>query len=237
MKFFKRRIEVILSFKNNFPDPIIDYCSESVYYPSDDTYLILDFLKNNINDDFFDGKNIKNVKKILDLGTGTGIIAIFLQMIKKKHLKFKPEIYASDILKESIEYAKLNEKSNNEKSEIKFIESDLFNNFPNSLKNSFDVVIFNPPYLPSSNLFSRVDSKEKVDYSWNGGKGGLETIVKFLDQVNSFLNLDFYVYFISSSRTDLKELNEQILIKGFKHSIMEKKHMFFEDILLNRLER
>ena len=226
-----------MSFKTNFPDPIIAYCSESVYYPSDDTYVILDFFKNNINDDFFDGKKIEKVKQILDLGTGTGIIAIFLQMIKKKHLKFKPEIYATDLLKEAIECAKLNEKSNNEKSEIKFIESDLFTNFPNSLKNSFDVVIFNPPYLPSSSLISGEDSKEKIDYSWNGGKKGLETIFKFLDQVKLFLNLDFYVYFISSSRADLKELNEQILIKGFKHSIMEKKHMFFEDILLNRLER
>ena len=226
-----------MSFKNNFPDPIIDYCSESVYYPSDDTYLILDFFKNKINDDFFDGKNIKNVKKILDLGTGTGIIALFLRVIKKTHLKFKPEIYASDILKASIECAKLNEKSNNVKSEIKFIESDLFNNFPNSLKNSFDVVIFNPPYLPSSNLISRVYSKEKIDYSWNGGKKGIETILKFLDQVSLFINNNFYVYFISSSRADLKELNEQILKKGFKNRIIEKKHIFFEDIMLNRLER
>ena len=226
-----------MSFKNNFSDPIIDYCSESVYYPSDDTYLILDFFENNINNDFFDGKNIKNVKRILDLGTGTGIIAIFLQLIKKKHLKFKPEIYSSDILKEALECAKLNEISNNDKNEIKFIESDLFFNFPNSLKNSFDVVIFNPPYLPSLNLISGGDSKEMIDYCWNGGKRGLETILKFLDQVKLFLNNDFYIYFISSSRADLKELSEQILKKGFKNKIMEKKHMFFEDILLNRLER
>ncbi len=53
-----------------------------------------------------------------------------------------------------------------------------------------------------------------------------------------FLNLDkaHYVYFISSSRSNIDELEKQIIDLGFKNEKLEKIHIFFEDIILNRLQ-
>ena len=221
---------------NTLPDPIINYIFENIYAPSDDTYLIIDYFKKKIDHNHFDGIKIQEIKRILDIGTGSGAIAIFFQIIKTNNPNFNPVIYASDISEEAIECAKLNEKANNFDNKIKFIQSDLFKSFPDTLKNSFDIIVFNPPYLPSSELINDSINKAKIDYSWDGGKKGYEIIIKFLENVNKFIKKDSYMYYISSSKSNLNKLVDYIVEKGFKNQILEKKHIFFEDIILNRLE-
>jgi len=224
---------------NLFPDPNIDCPFEDVYAPSDDTYLIIDYFKDHINENYFDGLDIKKIKNILDMGTGTGIIALFLQEVKKKKSNFSPRIFASDILENAIKCAKFNEIFNNLKKSVTFIHSDLFKKFPANLKNSFNVIIFNPPYLPSFKFNNKVRAKRSIDNSWDGGKTGFELFLEFILQAKPFINLDqkFYIYYISSSISNFQEINKQLEISGFKNTTLKKKHIFFEDIILNRLEK
>ena len=222
-----------------FPDPNIDCPFEDIYAPSDDSYLIIDYFKDHINENYFDGLDIKNIKNILDMGTGTGIIALFLQEVKKKISNFSPNIYASDILGEAIKCAKLNDIFNNHKKSISFIHSDLFKNFPGNLKDSFNVIIFNPPYLPSFKFNNKVRAKKKIDSSWDGGKTGFELFLEFILQAKPFIQLDqkFYIYYVSSSVSNFQDIYDQLERSGFKNRTLKKKHIFFEDIILNRLEK
>jgi HemK-related putative methylase len=220
---------------SNLPDPYIKNDFETVYSPSDDTYLLIDYFKQNINFFSFDGIEISKIKRILDIGTGTGIIAIFLQKICDSIPNFNPEIYASDILDDAITCAKINEKLNNINNKIHFIKSDLFNSFPNDLRNSFDIIIFNPPYLPSIKCQESKKVKLDIDRSWNGGIKGWEIFLRFIEHFKNFLNFPSYVYYISSSVTNLLELNNLLQGKGLVNKILAKKHIFFEDIFLNRL--
>jgi len=221
-----------------FPDPIIDYDFENVYRPADDTYLVIDYFRYHLDYYFFDGIPLKNIRNVLDMGTGTGYIALSLQIMKATIPKFNPKIYASDILEEAIILSKKNERINNFESVIEFITSDLFKSFPKSLKHLFDIIIFNPPYLPSSNITQKDSSKKKIDYSWDGGELGFETFLSFLDEAKEFLNLksNSRIYYVSSSRIDLKLLNELISKKGYERTYLNKIHIFLEDICLNRLE-
>ncbi len=210
-----------------------------VYSPSDDSYLIIDYLKENISNSHFDGLEFNNINNILDMGTGSGIIAIFFLLIKKIFSKFNPKIYASDILEEAIVCSKLNEKINHFEDEIKFYQSDLFNSFPKNLKHAFNIIVFNPPYLPSIEI-EKVNNKKPINFSWDGGVKGIEILERFINQVIEFIDLSdknsSYIYFISSSRADIKELDNLIQDRGFKRRVVKKKHIFFEDILLNKLE-
>jgi HemK-related putative methylase len=200
--------------------------------------MLIDYFKKNINLEYFDGIKVNDIRKLLDLGTGTGIIALFFQMIKSFIPKFKSVIYASDISEDSINCAKKNEVSNGFKNQIKFFQSDLFSSFPENLKNSFNIIIFNPPYLPSLSPSFKVNAKSKIDVSWNGGEEGFELLIRFIHEVKDFLNFDkkSYIYFINSSITSNKKFFNFVENEGFENKILDKKHFFFEDIFLNRLE-
>jgi len=221
------------------PDPIIINKFKSVYSPSDDSYLIIDYFKEKISNSDFDGLEFNNINNILDMGTGSGIIPIFFLLIKKKYSKFNPKIYASDILEKAIVCSKLNEKINRFENEIIFLQSDLFNSFPQNLKHTFNIIIFNPPYLPSIEI-EKVNNKMPINFSWDGGIKGIEVLKRFINQVIEFIDINgkngSYIYFISSSRADIKELDNLIRDRGFKRRVVKKKHIFFEDILLNRLD-
>jgi len=221
---------------SKFPDPIINCDYKNVYSPSDDTYMALDYFKSRIDSTNLDGIKLSKIRNILDLGTGTGIFAIFFQLVKNKFQNFNPNIYASDILEEAIKCAELNQIENGIDNKILFIKSDLFKLFPNHLKASFNIMIFNPPYLPSSQLMKK-EEKEVIDYSWDGGSKGYETLINFLKSAVSYLNLknEHYIYCITSSRTNLKSLNKEIINLGYENEIVGEKHIFFEDLYINRL--
>jgi len=80
--------------------------------------------------------------EILDLGTGSGAIAISLA----KEIE-SAAIWASDISFEALEVAKENAKHHNLNSRIRFCQGDLWQPFSNS-STAFDIVISNPPYIP-----------------------------------------------------------------------------------------
>ena len=72
--------------------------------------------------------------------------------------------------------------------------------------------------------------KKKIDYSWDGGLKGYKIIVEFLSAAKIFLNLkkEHFIYCITSSRTDLIELNRIFINLGYKNRIVEKEHIFLK---------
>ncbi len=84
---------------------------------------------------------------ILDIGTGSGCIAISL----KKNLK-KSIVYAFDVSEDALNTARQN--SDNHDVEIKFIHQDILNNFEFSEADLLDVVVSNPPYVTPQEQFN-----------------------------------------------------------------------------------
>lgn len=94
--------------------------------------------------------NNKNNLKILDLCTGSGIIAITL---KKELYQISIDVVASDISEEAIEVAKENAQYHD--TDVRFIQSDIFNN----IDDKFDIIVSNPPYIDRKD---EVTMKENV---------------------------------------------------------------------------
>lgn len=76
--------------------------------------------------------------KILDIGTGSGCIAMALA----KGIP-NTKVYALDVSEEALKVAKENAESNN--LEIEFIQMDILN--PSTLELKFDIIVSNPPYV------------------------------------------------------------------------------------------
>lgn len=118
--------------------------------------------------------------KILDLGTGSGIIAIEV----KKALPHA-QVWASDISQEALDLAKENARSHHV--EIDFIRSDVFDQFPAGLK--FDLILSNPPYISYDDQDQMDASVKKYEpkEALYADQGGLAIYQRILDQASRFL--------------------------------------------------
>ena len=107
-------------------------------------YKVLEYIKKSKKDSF----------RILDLCTGSGIIAITL---KKEIVEKYTEIVASDISEKALSIAI--ENANNNNANITFIKSDLFDN----ISGKFDLIISNPPYISYKDKITIKDNVLKYD--------------------------------------------------------------------------
>lgn len=130
-------------------------------------------------------ENLGN-KKILDIGTGSGIIAITLKAESKENI----DVVASDISNKALEIAKINASKIGVN--IKFIESDLFEN----IENKFDIIVSNPPYL-SSDEYLNVDKLlyHEPKNALVAGRKGFEIYQKIIEESENYLNNNGKIFF------------------------------------------
>ncbi len=111
--------------------------NKNVLIPRPETEELVEWILNEIKD--LKLKAEDNFK-ILDIGTGSGCIAIAL----KKNLA-SAEITAIDISKDALKVARDNAIINNVK--INFQQKDILKSIPGESKDSFDLIVSNPPYI------------------------------------------------------------------------------------------
>ncbi len=124
---------------------------------------------------------------ILDLCTGSGVIAVCLAKNTKSN------IFATDISEKALSVAMENAEINNVK--VNFKESNLFNDLKKSKK--FDIIVSNPPYVPTLDI-EKLD-KEVKDYdpkiALDGGKDGLDFYRKIIKQSVNYLTKNGMIFF------------------------------------------
>ena len=149
--------------------------------------------------------------KVLDLMTGSGVIAITIAK------KTECLIYASDISEQALEIAKRNAKSN--KVKVNFIESDIFKNFK---KQKFDIIISNPPYIPSQEILTLEDEVKKYDpiLALDGGDDGLFFYREIAENAADFLNEKGMIVFEIGENQGLEV--KKLLQKNFKNIRIKK---------------
>ena len=130
----------------------------------------------------------KNNLKILDLCTGSGIIAITL---KKELEQVLVDVIASDISEEAIEVAKENAQSHD--ATIKFVKSDIFNN----IDDKFDIIVSNPPYIDRKDEVTMKDNVLKYDphLALFAEEEGMYFYRKIIEQANDYLNENGVIFF------------------------------------------
>ena len=125
----------------------------------------------------------KGDTQILDIGTGSGNIAISLTKFNK-HCK----LISLDIRDEALKTAKANAELNGVFGRIQFIKSDLFNALPDKFLASFDCIVSNPPYVPKWEIktlsgFVQDEPRAAID----GGEDGLNFYRKIIKNAPSYL--------------------------------------------------
>ena len=179
---------------------------ENVYVPAEDSYLLAENLE------------VENGKSVLEIGTGSGIVAMYASKLTDK-------VTAPDINFDAIQLAESNFKANN----IDNVEL-LFGNLFEPVKDrKFDVILFNTPYLPTE---EGEVIEDNLNYAFDGGLNGRKVIDLFLNEVKNHLNDGGIVQLIQSSLSDNDETLNKLDELGFIAEIAKKEHYFFEDIVL-----
>lgn len=159
--------------------------TEGVFIPRPETEILVETTIETIKNK----ARSKESVKILDIGTGSGCIAVSLS----KFLPFA-EITAVDISKVSIDAACKNAKLNNVENRIKFIKSDLFSNLQSGdvslskARQKYDIIISNPPYIPRGDLNDlSIEVKCEPGIALDGGEDGLEFYRRIINRAHPFL--------------------------------------------------
>lgn len=176
------------------------YVDENVLIPRQDTEILVEEV-------IKIAKKI-NAKKILDLCTGSGAIAISLA----KYIE-NSEITAVDISSKALNIAKINSKNNNVENQITFIESDLYKNLP---KEKYDIIVSNPPYIKEE-IIKKLDKEVQREpkLALDGGYDGLDFYRKIVSKADEYLK--FHGYLCLEIGYDQKEEVEEIISKQEKY--------------------
>ena len=167
-------IQYILGEVNFYGYPI--KVSRHVLIPRFETELLVEKTLNKINK-YFKNENID----ILDMGTGSGCIAISL-----KHNLPNSNIFALDIFKEALSIAKKNALDN--KTNITFIESDM-TTYKDKL---YDVIISNPPYISYEEPIMELVKNNEPHLALYAKDNGLYFYKKIIDNIK-YITKDKYL--------------------------------------------
>jgi len=182
-----------------------------VYYPREDTMLFCEFLSKHLN------TRSRSYSKILDMGCGCGVLGIVASKILRK------TVVCCDVNTSAINASLFNANLNHAR--IRAIESDLFSRLKNE---TFDLILFNPPYLPPAKEDMLVEESERA--AWCGGG---KLISRFLSEARNHLTENGRIYLLYSTLTEKIDFGAH----GFDAALVESKKLPWEKLFIAELRK
>jgi release factor glutamine methyltransferase len=176
---------------------------DDVYEPAEDSFLLADAAL------VFANKGMK----ILEIGTGTGFVSVVIRA------NMEVDLVATDINPHAVKCAYENG--------VPTIRADMFSGF--KPVKFFDMIIFNPPYLPTLG-----DDKVPgwLNYAFDGGADGTESLCRFLESVGLYLRPMGTVLLLVSSLTGIEQTKSWMEKSGLEAEVVAKEKCFFEELVV-----
>ncbi|NJD75790.1 MAG: methyltransferase [Candidatus Methanoperedens sp.] len=173
--------------------------SPDVYEPSEDSFLLAEAALS----------EIKNSETILEIGCGSGIIAAIINS------NTKARVIGIDINPHAARCAK--------KNGVEVIRGDLLN----CIKGKFDIILFNPPYLPTS---EEEKNEGWINAALDGGHDGRRIIFRFLEQAGNNLSDNGLILMVVSSLTGIGVVKSKMESLGYYVEDKKQERFMFEQL-------
>jgi len=126
-------------------------------------------------DKYFANKDVQ----LLDVGTGSGCLAITLQIEESKYIK----VFATDISEEALDVARQN--ANNLNASVTFLKGNMLEPVKDK---KIDILVSNPPYIPEKEEVDEIIINNEPHVALFGGEDGLKFYREILSNASSILN-------------------------------------------------
>ncbi|KAL1737505.1 S-adenosyl-L-methionine-dependent methyltransferase [Schizophyllum commune] len=176
---------------------------ESVYEPAEDTFLLLDALE-------ADATALRDMKPTiaLEIGSGSGCVSAFLGKI----LPGVP-ILCADINLHACKCTRQTGFKNQVMLEP--INASFASPLRSRLKNSVDILLFNPPYVPTeSEEAYYAQSGMTLPGSWAGGTDGMQVTDLFLPDVPDLLSPRGRFYLVAVKQNNIQDIASRMGVMG-----------------------
>jgi release factor glutamine methyltransferase len=159
---------------------------------------------------------------VLELGTGCGLISLVAARTARK-------VVATDLSPDAVRLATYNIQLNHFEGKIEVRQGRLFE--PVQVEERFDLILFNPPYLPLER--EGCDRHQAwLETAWNGGPNGRCVIDPFIRGCKDFLRPRGAIQMVQSSLSGFKQTSSLLTQEGFNWRVTASAPSFFEKILL-----
>lgn len=176
------------------------YVNKNTLIPRPETEYLVEETHNLIK------KHLKTGEiNILDIGTGSGVIAITLKELNKNY-----NITATDISKKALKIAKKNAKKHNQ--EINFVNTNLYQ----GINKKFDCIISNPPYIEeNSKNIEKIVKENEPKLALFGGTDGLDYYKQIIKNIKQIIKQNHIIAFEigENQGNKLKQIIKQELPK------------------------
>lgn len=194
----------------------------TVYEPAEDSFLLATYASSLV------GKPQQGISpppppgiRVLEMGCGSGIVSLSAALANRNN-----DVTGVDVNPEAVKCSQENAEINGI-SNAHFFISDLFA----GISGKFDVILFNPPYLPTTRKEKLALEDENAAY--DGGKSGLKTFYRFSHEAPSHLFLGGKVAVIATSLNDgIKKTLSQLESRVGPSQMLATESFFFEKLAL-----
>jgi len=166
--------------------------------------------------EFLSNQNLSGEPKVLDLGTGCGILAIAAAQKTRN-------VVAVDINPEAVRCARINVILNGLEERVKVLAGDLFDPVRGE---RFDLVVFNPPYLmgePATPFEQSLFSRDIAE--------------RFASRLDQQLSAEGSALLLLSERGTPQRFLRELVGNGFSHTVVEERKALAERLRIHRVVR
>lgn len=201
------------------------YVDQNVLIPKPDTELLVEQALLAVDKAFATAPEKKADYKIADVCTGSGCIAISVLKTLFQKYGSSIKVTASDISKAALAVAEKNANrllSQEERQNISFYQGDLFQAFSSSENQKFDMILSNPPYVPT-NLTEELlsDGRSEPRLALDGESDGLGIIRRLVVEAKNHLKVGG-VFFLEAGEYNVEEAGKCLLNAGFTDIFIHK---------------